>query len=618
MSQTKAQLIDNLVSPITGALGSAAAPTFSFTADPNTGLYSPGADQLAISTGGTDRLFIDSSGRLLVGTSTARSNFFGTTLSSLTQTEGTGDSTARGALSVINNDVSNNPPYVLLGRSGAATLGSNAAVVSGSRLGTLTFHGADGTSFIEAATVAGEVDGTPGTNDMPGRLVFSTTADDAASPTERLRITSTGAVGIGNSGPDERLVVAGAIRSTSNATNWASSDGALVDYYAGEMRLVAARSGANSSTMSFTTYNSGTAATRMFIDSSGRCGIGTTSPAFSLDIVGDLRVTNSAGSAITVNRTSNPGSVAWQHSGTETGQIQAVSGGGLNFYIGSTPSLKATIDSSGRLLVGTSSWSSSDKLVVRGNTSGDDEARFSLVRGTVPAADQNIGVLHFQQGNANEGARITALRDGGTWTAGSSHPTRLVFSTTADGSASPTERMRISNSGILYNVSTANGFIVSSTVTAGTGNELIEGKHSGTAGTAGSGTTSFRVYTNGNVQNTNNSYGAISDAKLKENIVDAGSQWSDLKSLQVRKYNLKAETNQQTHTQIGLVAQEVELISPGLVSESPDRDEEGNDLGTVTKSVNYSVLYMKAVKALQEAMERIEALETKVAALESA
>jgi hypothetical protein len=123
-------------------------------------------------------------------------------------------------------------------------------------------------------------------------------------------------------------------------------------------------------------------------------------------------------------------------------------------------------------------------------------------------------------------------------------------------------------------------------------------------------TVSFAVYTNGNVQNTNNSYGAISDIKLKENIVDANSQWSDLKALQVRNYNFKEG---QTHTQIGLVAQEVELVSPGLVSESPDRDEDGNDLGTVTKSVNYSVLYMKAVKALQEAMERIETLEGMVA-----
>jgi hypothetical protein len=125
------------------------------------------------------------------------------------------------------------------------------------------------------------------------------------------------------------------------------------------------------------------------------------------------------------------------------------------------------------------------------------------------------------------------------------------------------------------------------------------------------GGSNYRLYIadSGNVTNVNNSYGAISDIKLKENIVDANSQWDDLKALQVRNYNFKEG---QIHTQIGLVAQEAELVSPGLVSESPDRDEDGNDLGTVTKSVNYSVLYMKAVKALQEAMERIETLEQRL------
>jgi hypothetical protein len=69
---------------------------------------------------------------------------------------------------------------------------------------------------------------------------------------------------------------------------------------------------------------------------------------------------------------------------------------------------------------------------------------------------------------------------------------------------------------------------------------------------------------------------------------------------------------------LGVVAQEVEAAGMGgLVFESPDRDSEQNDLGTVTKQVNYSILYMKAVKALQEAMTRIETLEAKVAALES-
>ena len=55
MSQTTAQLIDNLVQPLTAAAGSNSAPTFAFTDDPDTGIYSPGTNPLAISTGGTGR-----------------------------------------------------------------------------------------------------------------------------------------------------------------------------------------------------------------------------------------------------------------------------------------------------------------------------------------------------------------------------------------------------------------------------------------------------------------------------------------------------------------------------------------------------------------------------------
>jgi len=193
-------------------------------------------------------------------------------------------------------------------------------------------------------------------------------------------------------------------------------------------------------------------------------------------------------------------------------------------------------------------------------------------------------------------------------------PGRLVFSTTADGASSPTERMRIASNGAITVSNAADNIFASSNVSPGTSNFFFLGFTSGSSRVV--------IWNNGNVVNTNNSYGAISDVKLKENIVDANSQWDDLRALQVRNYNFKEG---QTHTQIGLVAQEVELVSPGLVSESPDRDAEGNDLGTVTKSVNYSVLYMKAVKALQEAMERIEQLETsnadllaRVTALESA
>jgi hypothetical protein len=158
-------------------------------------------------------------------------------------------------------------------------------------------------------------------------------------------------------------------------------------------------------------------------------------------------------------------------------------------------------------------------------------------------------------------------------------------------------------------------------------------------GTPGSYTARFRVADSGNVTNTNNSYGSISDVKLKQDIVDAGSQWDDIKGLRVRKYRWKSDPD--GFMQMGLVAQEAELVSPGLIDEHPDYEEievpvlddegnavlnedgtpqvtkERNDLGTTTKAIKYSVLYMKAVKALQEAIERIETLEAKVAQLEA-
>jgi hypothetical protein len=90
-----------------------------------------------------------------------------------------------------------------------------AVVSSGDTLANIFFYGADGTQGISAASITASVDGTPGTNDMPGRLVFSTTADGAASPTERMRIDSSGNVGIGTSSPGSRLHVASSTSATA-------------------------------------------------------------------------------------------------------------------------------------------------------------------------------------------------------------------------------------------------------------------------------------------------------------------------------------------------------------------------------------------------------------------
>jgi len=133
--------------------------------------------------------------------------------------------------------------------------------------------------------------------------------------------------------------------------------------------------------------------------------------------------------------------------------------------------------------------------------------------------------------------------------------------------------------------------------------------------------TRARIESDGDFQSADNSYGSLSDEKLKENIADASSQWDDIKAVKVRKYSMK-EHNSDTANRIGVIAQELEAAGMnGLVKDCPDLVQENGDTitesGTSTKSVKYSILYMKAIKALQEAMTRIETLETENTAIKA-
>jgi hypothetical protein len=143
----------------------------------------------------TERLRIDQAGRLLAGTSSARSTqTLGTNYQALIEKAGD-----YAGFSIFGNKANNQGSYVVLGKSRGTTVGAVDAVVANDFLGYIGFEGTDGTNAIRAADIFAAVDGTPGTNDMPGRLVFSTTADGASSPTERMRITSGGSVWMNSS-----------------------------------------------------------------------------------------------------------------------------------------------------------------------------------------------------------------------------------------------------------------------------------------------------------------------------------------------------------------------------------------------------------------------------------
>ncbi len=124
------------------------------------------------------------------------------------------------------------------------------------------------------------------------------------------------------------------------------------------------------------------------------------------------------------------------------------------------------------------------------------------------------------------------------------------------------------------------------------------------------------IWSDGTFVSRTGTYTNFSDINIKQDVVDAKSQWDDIKNLRVRNYRLKdevaADPNYPYH--IGVIAQELENISPNLVSEMPNYklvDGEKVIDGNI-KIVKYSILYMKAVKALQEAMQRIEVLEAKL------
>jgi len=308
-----------------------------------------------------------------------------------------------------------------------------------------------------------------------------------------------------------------------------------------------------------------------------------------------------------------------------------------DFYIGqsttqsgSSYSTKLYISASGNVGIGTSSPSS------RLSVQWDKSTAFSGL-GIYDSQAYNVsnhgGTVTFG-GTYNSGGSITewsAIGGMKSNTTDGDYSGDLTFYTRPNGSGM-TERMRITSGGnvgigvapssrrLSVESSTTPFFLHNTTNSSGSYLNIWQ-----LGGSSTDNTSSYYIYCdtdyvgvrmvvygNGNLANVNNSYGAYSDIKLKENITNATPKLEDLLKVKIRNFNLKGSDIKQ----IGVVAQELEEVFPSMIEESNDtiKDENGKyiETGEKTKSVKYSVFVPMLIKAMQEQQSLITSLQEQI------
>lgn len=383
--------------------GSVAAPSITFSSDTNTGIYNPGADEIAITTGGSEAFRVQSSGRLLVGTSSSRSQ---AGLAGQIQIEGTTNGSS--ALQIINNNSSGvTGSLITLGKTRGTDIGGTAIVEDGDQLGIIRFAGSDGVGQEHAAFIEAEVDGTPGVDDIPTKLIFGTRSAGTSLPADRVTIDPDGNVGIGLTDPDTLLTLQSAgtstgggpvikLRDTYSGAWTAESNSTAIQFYSADgngpgagvrsqiANTVEDTTGtAQALTFWTTTGSSGQSLTeRLRISHDGNVGIGDTSPQAL------LHIKSSSGDAEI--KLEHPGGanqdIASITKVESDRSLQIKSSLGSNdrsitFFTSSTTEA-ARIDGSGRLLVGTASNSGGALLQVN-----DDRIRIATAKTPASATD---------------------------------------------------------------------------------------------------------------------------------------------------------------------------------------------------------------------------------------
>ena len=488
----------------------------------------------------TARLLIDSNGRLLVNTTTGFA----------------GDNTM-----IIAGESPSGGTYDLYdGQLLITSTETSGAVNTG---GVIQFYGHDGGSSRGFGSIRClKENGTSGNHNAYMGFLLRV---NGGNPTERLRISSNGDIGIGDNNPNIRLTVVDS--GTENLVRLGRSDGnshgshtvnikASKDFYH-NFKMEA-------STYQLHCYDGSSMNERFRINSNGECFIGASYHGYTNRST-DLSVTGPY---------QNPAGV-WTQVGVYSDDGQAADKGGTIGFggqDGSTPQQQFAAIKGAKANGTSGNYEGYMSFFIRPNGAVSQE-RFRInANGTIAALA--AGPSNFAGSSVQENYHQLVNSQAYTWI------TKMRNMTWGYG-------LRID----VADDTTREGFMLYSDKSG-----VNQAKAS--------------IIMDGTFRSRNNTYTSYSDIKLKENIVDAGSQWDDIKGLKVRNFNFKIDDPSQK--MIGVIAQEAETVCPNLVRDVPDReDKDGQrvETGTHTKEVKYSILYMKAIKALQEAMTRIETLE---------